>query len=194
MSRVATAAEEPLPPSVPFRSSPALKTSQQIGILLSVLREAGQFLASGESEDHTDKAETDARIEASKTLGDACLQLRNIIDEQPRWTPEDTSDALQQAMERAERDISASRLATIQNMNRPCIMLAAKVRYFQNTNCWIAWVGELVSGTLHGSGLTPEAALQAFDIVYARGFSTPPVPASPSPASAPKNKRKPHAK
>lgn len=193
MSHVALAAEDPLP-SASIRSSPALKTGQQIGILLSILREAGQFLANGESEDHTDKAETDARIETSKTLGDACLQLRNIIDEQTRWTLEDTSDALQQAMERAERDIAASRLATIQNMNRPCIMLAAKVRFFQNTNCWVAWVGELVSGTLHGSGPTPEAALQAFDIVYARGFSTPPVPVSPPPVSAPKNKRKPHAK
>lgn len=184
MSHIALAAEEPAQPT-PFRSSPAIKTGQQIGILLSILREAGQFLANGEPEDHTDKAETNARIEAGKTLGDACLQLRNIIDEQPRWSAEDTSDQLQQAMERAERDIAASRLATIQNMNRPCIMLQAKVRWWANTNCWIAWIGELVSGTLHGSGPTPEAALQAFDIVYARGFSAPPA-APPTPAASPK--------
>ena len=149
-----------------------VKTGHQVGLLVTVLNELGGFLASArEGFKAPDEAETKARDSAASTYELANLQLRNILDDQQRWQAFDHSDKAKQMATKAENDISNSRLATIQNMGRPHLMMNAKVQFFpEHGNKWIAWVGELKTGMLHGSGDTPQQALTAFDLVYLHGF------------------------
>lgn len=166
----------PTAPDTPPPLRPYLPdTSHQIGALLSIFGAAGNFLISGESLRSRDEHESDARDEAAKTFALANLQLRNILDEQARWMIQHPDE-----MEQLEREMGDARLALLNDMRRPSLVMSAKVRYIEAYGKWIAWVGDLVDGTLHGSGETPSAALAAFDVVYAKGFSkTPPVQPPP---------------
>jgi len=173
----------PTAPDTPPTPRPYLPdTSHQIGALLSIVGAAGNFLISGESLRSRDEHEETARAEALKTFELANLQLRNIVDEQERWTIQHPDE-----VEEMELQMADARLGMLREMRRPSLVMSAKVRFVEALGKWVAWVGDLVDGTLHGSGNTPAEALAAFDVVYSKGFSNQ--TASAPAAEAPEDKK-----
>lgn len=158
------------------------KTGKQMRVLLDVLLETRSFLQQGENFRVRDTPEEEARVAAARTYESASLQIRNLLDEQSRWAPVDPADRLEDKIEEIDAAIAQVRLRSLQELQRPCVVLQAKVRFLPQHARWVAYVGELGEGCLHGAGATPADALANFDTVYANGF----------PAQTPK--KKPHGK
>jgi hypothetical protein len=167
----------------------ATRTNLQMGVLIAVAREMGDMLASGDSLRARDECEDVARLAASKTYELACFQMRNLIDDPARWQFVESSDA---ALEEVERNIAATREKAIKQLQRPSLLLNAKVRFIVEVGKWVAWVGELTNLSLHGAGLTPEQAMTSFDLIYVNGFPDQPAPTTaPAQPPAPDATKKP---
>jgi len=65
---------------------PVEKTAAQVNILRSILGSAHDYLISGKSPTEGVEIDREAAAEARSTAALAFMQLRNIIDDQARWT------------------------------------------------------------------------------------------------------------
>lgn len=186
MTQTSAQPEDNSPAPSSGRAWPA-KTAQQLGTLIAVLRETGELIASGESLRTRDEHEDKTRKEAAETYAMASVRMRDILDDQTRWQAVDPADRLQEKLDEIEQAISQVKLQTLHNLQRPSLLMNAKVNFLQSHRIWVAYVGELHSNSLHGAGHTPAEALASFDSVYAQGFPKSPTPA---PAAAPKTPKK----
>lgn len=157
------------------------KNVSQIGILIQVLKETKDMCVF-ESEVGTaldiDQA---AREDASKTYVAAGLQLRNLIDDQARWTlTRNDMDTKVVAILDLKAKEQSTRIRANERMSAPHVLLKPNFRVFQmppdGRNVWFCWLGGVdpMKNDVHGSGPTPVAAAAAFDVCYMKSIQPPP--------------------
>ncbi len=153
-----------------IRSSDLDRTDRQITLLCSVLAEARQLVWVRNGFD--EQAEVDPRVReaAAKTYEDASLQIRNLVNEQPRWSPEDpeTSGFVEQ-LARSNRELVILQKKHLAEKLRPFSLLGGCLRRieYQGQPGWLAAVGkEPDPAGLFGIGSTPQEAVEAFDEAY----------------------------
>ena len=140
--------------------NPVERTAAQVGILHSILNTTHSFLFTNKSP--TEGIEMDAETvrEARNTAAMAFAQLRNIVDDQPRWT-RDNSDAEQEAKKLLEAEVQKAECDAYlkDQLSRPCYLLRA--RLFQTSSGKLAALNDTQS--VHGFGDTAAEAFEEFD-------------------------------
>ncbi len=194
MSQTASATQEPEgDPKVLFvRSTDVQKTGEQIQQLLNIANHSAQVLCRPDSVESKLDVDDVALKEARKTYELVNLQLRQMVDEQLRWSlvPSALETRMSAAVTKHE-EMVAARIEVAKNATRPSVFLQPQVRLF-NVG-WIAWLGDGMpeSSSLHGVGRTPAEAMQAFDRAFFQAQSTADtVPVPPPAPPAPKRRKK----
>ena len=181
-----------------IRSTDLDRTKEQVGILISVLEEARTmahvFLDSGQT------YEVDPRVKeaAARTYESAALQLRNLLDEQPRWGPVDPEvEGFVEQLAQSNLEVAEAQKRLLLERTRPCFVIGATLHRIvvEGQPGWLAAVGkEPDPNSLVGLGLSPEQALRAFDVAYrkaeAQKPAEPDATPSPEPSAAPKKRAK----
>lgn len=115
---------------------------------------------------------------AADTYDAAMQQLRNIIDDMPRWQL-DVSEG-----DRYLERLAAAQLGAVEDQRRQLARMSAP-HMFLSANLakidglWIAWLGDgnPTVQSLHGVGPSPAEAFAAFDEAYLTRATTPAAPA-----------------
>lgn len=138
---------------------------------------------------------------AVATYEAAHLQLRQILDEQPRWSPEDMESGnlvseliyenllRERALRRQQEDLGKP--SRKQNPHLRKIVINVNGVPAER---WIAWVGgpEPMGNMPHGIGESPARALAKFDVAFKEVLATPRPPPPPEESPAPQiSRRKP---
>ena len=171
------------------------RTANQVGILLNVLGASIQMLRADTDVEAHAELDKESQDEARKTYSLAHLRLRDIIDDQERWTRhDDMSEPFrvlnegQANLAKAQQAVEQERVETMKELRRPSRIYGAQLVQTAidgaGTLGWVAFIGPAPrqDGML-GIGLTPEQAFADFD----RNFTAPipaPAPAEPPPAPA----------
>jgi hypothetical protein len=174
---------EPNPLQVLHRD---LSTQSQLGMLMSVSATMMTFIrASEKAEDDYDlePQHSEATIAAETTLILACERIDSIIAEDKRWGLEFQThlEALFEKNTELARDVAAKQAKLIEESlereraQKEAAILSQKPHIvFRPTlvsmpdHTWVAYLGDpadMSSGIL-GNGLSPEAALESFDLVF----------------------------
>lgn len=177
------------------RVADVTRTGNQVAILLSVLGSSIQLLRADTDVGAHAELDKEAQEEARKTYSLAHLRLRDIIDDQERWTrDDDMSEPFrvlnegQANLAKAQREVELERIETLKELRRPCRVHGAQLTQTvidgAGTVGWVAYLGPVPRPDgMVGVGLTPEQAFADFD----RNFTAPvpaPAPAEPPPAPA----------
>ena len=148
------------------------KTISQMGILLQAQAEARQILWARTEAGGTVDVDAGAREAASSTYASAALQLRNIIDDQSRWTikansMEEKTEAVLSLKLREQQ----SRALLNERLSQPSSILRPKLRIVSMPDgrpAWCCWLGgdAPIGADVHAIGPSPEAAVRAFDAAF----------------------------
>lgn len=162
------------------------KTTGQVDVLLKIADHcSGIFFEPTALENRCDRPQA-ASDTALKTFELAHLQLRQLIDEQSRWSTEDRVDeGLVDEMLENSIALLAEQRSRLAEASRPSRRFQPRLAKLESGQ-WIAWYGfpEPVLAAPRGLGSTPEEAVQDFD----RNFVEPP-PAQ-KPASKPRKRKR----
>ncbi len=130
--------------------------------------------------------------ECEKTFALAHIRIRDLIDEQRRWSLDPTAN------ERESSKLIDSTMALYDQKtinakiyNRPSIFLRPRLGKFDQG--WFAWIGgdAPTSRDLHGRGDSPALAMQAFDeAYYDLRNAVEAQPPQPAPKRAPRKSKK----
>lgn len=172
------------------------KTTAHVRLCLKVIEQCARFLIVPTGIERGYDVNQAAAEQAQKTLELAQFRMRNLLDDESRWTMSPTA---------SERDSSSLVAATLKLydaktknariLNRPCLYLRPQLKKFPDIG-WCAWVGGALPARsdLHGTGTTPQAAMEAFDKAYSQeahiANSQPKVSETPA---KPTRKKKKHA-
>lgn len=183
-------------PVIIQRQPDTAKSEAHIGQLLSIAGHCAQNLFFETEVGHTVDADPALREETKKTFELVHSRLRDLIDENARWSLEPAP------LEKALDELTKSNAAYIEekrkglaNLNRPSVTFSAKIGHFAGVG-WVARIGDgLPTDTSwHGIGETPEKAMQAFDDAFTGKNITisvvPPEPPPPAPEPPKKRSRK----
>lgn len=163
--------------------NPVERTAAQVNILRAILDTTHDFLIAGKSPSEGFEVHGPSVLEAAKTAELAFAQLRNIIDDQPRWTY-DAGESEKEAKALLEAEISKAKADTKlkSELSRPFFMLRARI--FKTAAGKFVATNDAQSIT--GFGDTPEEAAKQFDAA----FSNNPKPETPAPEAKKITKRK----
>lgn len=148
------------------------KNASQLGVLLSVQAEARQILWSRTEAGETVELDREAREAASSTYVAAAHQIRNLIDDQERWTlRQNAVDAKTEAVLDLKIREQTSRVALNDRLSRPSFVMRPKVRLVALADgraAWCCWLGGDNPGQadVHAIGSSPDAACRAFDEAF----------------------------
>jgi hypothetical protein len=148
------------------RISDPKRTDQQVRTLMAVLAQCERVLVShaeiGASLEINKKAEE----AAAETYALAQAQMRNILDDMPRWQLDASQgDRYLERLAEAQHQVVKDQRENLDLMRRPHRRLNAKLQFFPELGAWVAWLGEGAPTQLclHGVGPSPIEALYAFD-------------------------------
>jgi len=184
--------------SVYHSLAPLERTGAQLKMLEDVVKTASEFVFDNMSATEGSQPVSAARSAALNTLGLALSQIDTILDDQPRWSREDSEAEKEvKSMMKAETERSKSAARFYLQASRPFVLLRAQL--FRTAS------GKLLATnateSVHAFGNTAAEAMDAFDeAVYnqqhlpqAPPNEPPPPPPSPPPAPL-KKKRTPPKK
>lgn len=140
--------------------NPVEKTAAQVGILRSILDTSREYLVSGKSATEGFDVDPESVKEARQTAALAFAQLRNIIDDQPRWD-RGNGEAEAEAKKLLEAEVSKAEADGYlkEQLSRPCYLMRAKIFRTQG--------GKLVAlndtQSVAGFGDTAADAMDEFD-------------------------------
>lgn len=148
------------------------KNASHISCLLNIRNEASKFLAVKDEVGATWTVNAEAIKDAEATYTAAGVQLRNILDDMPRWAA--TQSKLEKRYEReAAWQLKMNRLET-QERGRPSAIRNTVIRLVElpgGQKAWCCWLGgPLTLGELAGFGRTPAEAAAAFDDIFNNGL------------------------
>jgi hypothetical protein len=127
---------------------------------------------------------------AASTYDAAMAQLRNIIDDMPRWQLDvSAGDRYLERLAAAQLQVTEDQRRQLSRMSAPHRYLGANIA--QIDGLWVAWLGDgsPTMQSLHGIGPSPAEALAAFDEAYLKR-STPAPKAKTARKSTPPQKKK----
>jgi hypothetical protein len=178
-----------------IRTNDNERTQSQIQTLLNVAHNLGDILvlvADSGTEIDVDEAVVASAIETYLSVN---VQLRNIIDDMPRWQrSDDNAEKISEQLVNSGLATARKQQALLDEQNRPYRKLGVQLRLFQSG--WVAWTGGTEPNTslLHAVGQSPEEALENFDKNYARVLDTSLVKVEKPTAEKPRSKKKPLSK
>lgn len=140
--------------------NPVEKTAAQVGILRAILDTAHDFLITGKSATEGFEVDGESVREARATATLAFAQLRNIIDDQPRWD-RGNGEAEAEAKKLLEAEVSKAEADGYlkEQLSRPCYLMRAKI--FRTQGGQLVAVNDTQSVT--GFGATAAEAFDEFD-------------------------------
>lgn len=156
------------------------RTRSQVDTLLTIAAQCERFLTTFLEAGDSRTINPEAEAAAAKTFVMVQEQLRNIVDDMPRWQLNASDgDRYLERLAQAQLAIVEDQRETLAMTNKPHRRLGAKLRRFQHV--WIAWLGdgEPRQHDLHGIGASPAEALERFDEAYLARVE--PSPANPTP-------------
>lgn len=169
------------------------RTSAQVNTLLSILERCERPLHNSAEIGAQVHLNAEAEKAAELTYVLAMLQLRNIIDDMPRWQlGVSDGDKYVEKLAAQQSEIAEHQREILMQQSMPHRQLHPQLKRFDVG--WIAWLGQGEQprpGELAGVGVSPVDALRQFDIAFfAKLNRQPPPPAEPEAPPAPKPKRK----
>ena len=163
------------------------RSALQIQKLLDIRVEASRFLFTKEEVGSTFNVDEEARTDARAVYVSAGYQLRNILDDMPRWSMNPgliEQNALEllaikktTIAEREDHDRRPSVAYRPRIAQMPMLIEGAK---------WVVWLGadEPQKNGPYGFGNTPEEAMRSFDLMWTSGMF-PSMPSAPAPKTPP---------
>ncbi len=169
MSKVAEEAPDS-PDNKPLsitRLADTQKSDAHVSQLLHIAEQASKYLWSRQEIGEVLNVDKTLETESRKTLELTHLRLRELIDEQRRWTLDPTTHE-REATKLIDSTMELYNQKTINAKiyNRPSIFLRPKIGKFDPG--WIVWIGGDVptKRDLHAIGVSPAVAMQNFDEAY----------------------------
>lgn len=159
----------------------------QIGMLLQIREQSGQFLAHQEQIGSPWTVDAEAVDDARKTFTLAGIRLRDLLDEQKRWTLDPNAIDIKTAavLDLKIRDAS-SMMKLRERVQAPSAVYKTQLRKIElrpGKLVWVCWLGGLepTHFDCHGMGDTPQEAMKAFDDAFMVSIQQPlpPEPAAP---------------
>ena len=162
------------------------RTGAQVGILRGILDTTHDYLIEAKSATDGFEVHKPSVAEAAKTAELAFLQLRNIIDDMPRWT-DHGGEADQEAKKLLEAETAKAKAdAKLKTeLARPFYMLRARI--LKTTTGKFAATND--TQTIAGFGDSPDEASRQFDAAFFNHQQLPPAAAS-TPKKTTKRKKK----
>ena len=175
------------------------KNVSQLGVLLQVQAEARQLLGNRLEIGERAEIDEDAQKAASSTYVAAAYQIRNLIDDQERWTlRQNAVDAKTEAVLDLKIREQTSRSQLNERLSRPSFVMKPKIRLVALADgraAWCCWLGGDNPGNadVHAIGSSPDAACRAFDEAFNKDIQQqePPVAEEPPPEPKARAKRTP---
>lgn len=183
-----------------LQASDEQKNSAQIKALLDIQEEARQLLC-GDVETGTEfEVDDDAAEDARSTYTAAGLQLRNIIDQQERWTiHQNAVDAKTEQVMDLKIHEHKQRMKLNEKQLSPSTLYRPQVRKIvvpPGRLVWVCWLGgnEPLAHDIHGMGASPAEAMEEFDKAFnirvVQQHAQPATEAAPSTAKRQLRKKK----
>jgi hypothetical protein len=140
--------------------NPVEKTAAQVNILRGILDTTHDFLIAGKSATEGFEVDGESIKEARQTAAMAFMQLRHIIDDQPRWE-QGNGEAEAEAKKLLEAEVAKAEADGYlkDQLSRPCYLLRAKI--FRTQGGQLVAVNDTQSVT--GFGATAAEAFDEFD-------------------------------
>lgn len=169
MSKVATSApgpEKDEPISI-GRLADTQKSDAHVAQLLHIGEYCSKYLCCRLEVGETFEINPTLTKECVETLALVHVRLRDLIDEQRRWSL-DPSVHEREASKLVDStlELYSEKTKNAKLYNRPAIFLRPRIGRFERG--WITWVGgdSPMHRDLHGIGDTPELAMKAFDTAF----------------------------
>jgi predicted RNase H-like HicB family nuclease len=179
------------PPAV-VRTNSVERTKAQVDCLLAILEKTEPYLTRfvPDEDDLDEYIDEEAQGEARKTFELVNGQLRNLVDDQARWSADEPqSERLARQVLERSLDHLAEQRRLVAEASRPSMLLRPSLR-LANVG-WVAWYGaeSPTAGTLYAVGRSPAEALQKFDVAYQQLTEalTPTTKTTPQKSKARKN-------
>lgn len=183
-----TPGDEDRPAQTVVRISDPKRTDAQVHTLLRIMAQCQNILAKEQQIGALVEINPKAEEAAAETYSLACAQLRNLIDDQPRWSlTESDGDKYIERLAEAQLSVVTDQKESLELMRRPHRRYNAHIAFFGDK--WIAWIGDSNPNaqTLNGFGLSPAEALADFDENFLKRIEAQKTEA---PKRAPKRKKK----
>lgn len=150
-----------------LRQSDTQKSDMHVEQLLAIAEHCSKWLWTRAEIGETVDVDPTLKNESRKTAELVHLRLRGLIDEERRWTLDPTLHEKESSkLIDSTVELYNQKTVNAKIHNRPSIFLRPKIGRFEQG--WIAWIGgELpLRRDLHGVGISPALAMQAFDEHY----------------------------
>lgn len=167
------------------------RTHAQVATLLQILERCERPLHNSSDIGCQVHLNVAAEKAAEDTYVIVMAQLRNIVDDMPRWQLDvSDGDRYVESLATAQRELAEHQKNVAQQQSLPHRQLNPRLRLFDIG--WVAWLGkeeEPQRGELAGVGVSPVDALRHFDIAFfAKLQSEKPSPPPPEPPARPAQK------
>lgn len=177
------------------RMADVQKSDAHVSQLLHIAEQCSKYLWRRTETGETLEVDDALIVESRKTLALTHVRLRDLIDEQRRWTLDPTQHEKEAAkLIDSTMELYGQKTINAKIYNRPSIFLRPQIAKFPEG--WFVWLGGSVptSRDLHGKGDAPALAAKAFDEAYydlkEAIEKQPPQPVPPAPKRASRKPRK----
>ncbi len=157
-----------------IQASDEQKSDSHVSQLLAILKETSELLVSTETIGTTTTMDKAAVEAASSTYVAAALQLRNVVDDQPRWTVKQNAvDAKTEFVMDLKIKEHHTRIEMNQRLASPHAVCRTQLRQMtvgDGEQTWVCWLGgmEPMKNDVHGFGPSPAIACANFDLAFNR--------------------------
>jgi hypothetical protein len=162
-----TSGDDERPAHTIVRIADPKRTHQQVQTLLTILAQCEHTLIKETDIGSVHEVNSKAEEAAAETYALAQAQLRNLVDDMPRWSLNAShGDAYLSRLAEAQHDILKDQKANLERMRMPHRLLNANVQFVDGVG-WVAWLGPVLNKTcVHGIGRSPVEACYAFDEAF----------------------------
>jgi len=181
------------------RIADVTRTVQQANILLGIAGQAANLLVRSHDVGTTVEIDPVAAKSARETYEMAHTRLRDMIDDELRWSRDDDMKpafdrlhSMQAKVGEAEALLAGKQKELVEASLRPSVALGANVRQYPLENggtLWLAFLGQMPHpNSLLGEGQSPAEAMHNFDLAYVRKLAEQ-LPATEGPTEQPPKRR-----
>jgi len=162
--------------------NPVEKTAAQVGVLLRVVETCKAFLMEGKSPSDGYTVDPDTIAAARSTVESTMHQLRNLIDDMPRWSrdADDNETEAKKLLEANRKKAEAEAYARTQ-LTRPFFLLRARIIALPDGR----FVAINQEQSVRGVGATAAEAADAFDFAFFEQRNAPVPAQAPDAPKAP---------
>ncbi len=151
-----------------MRLSDTAKSDAHVAQLLHIAEHCTKHLCWRLDSGETMEMDPTVTTETKKTLELVHSRVRDLIDEQRRWSLDPTATERESSkLIDSTLELYNQKTINAKIYNRPAIFLRPRIQRFREA--WFCWVGDREvpqSSELYGSGSSPALAMEAFDKAY----------------------------